>query len=122
MYKNDLVTLTSTAREALTGTRWNSGRPTAWRRLSGEERQAWYEKFHADCRAGLDVWHDSAGESRLAPQDTDITLDPSGVWTVVRARVNAPWGYGSVKGCAEVIDSKTGEKFYINRKHLEVAR
>jgi len=121
MYKNDLVTLTSTAREALTA-RFNPGaRPSAWRRLTVEERNAWYEHFHAECRAGREIWHDSAGESRLAPLDSSVTIDPDGVWTVVRGRVNAPCGYSSAKGCAELIDTKTGEKFYINRKWLQVA-
>ena len=36
-----------------------------WRRLTSAESNAWYEHFHAECRAGRDVWHDSAGRSRV---------------------------------------------------------
>ena len=82
VYKGQLVTVTDAAK-------------AGWRRLTAAERSAWYEHFHAECRAGRDVWHDSAGESRLAPQDTSVEVTPGKTYQVLRGRVNAPSGYGS---------------------------
>ena len=103
-YKNDLV------------------RPTvptsAWRRMTPEENRAWYERFYEDCRNGKDVWHDSAGEPRLAPCDTYYTLTPEMTLTVVRGRASAPCGYGSVKDCALVFCPDNGETLYVHRRAL----
>lgn len=103
-YKNDLVRPTS---------------PTnAWRRMTPEEKHAWYERFYEDCRAGRDTPFDSAGESRLAPSDTYFTLTPEMTLTVVRGRVSAPCGYGSAKDCALVFCPDNGETLYVHRRAL----
>lgn len=103
-YKNDLVRPTNPTR--------------AWRRMNHEERQAWYERFYEDCRAGRDVPYDSAGESRLAPNDSYFTLTPEMTLTVVRGRASAPCGYGSVKDCALVFCPDNGETLYVPRRSL----
>lgn len=91
---------------------------TAWRRMTPEENHAWYAKFHEDCRNGVDVWHDSAGEPRLAPTETYFTLMPEMTLTVVRGRASAPCGYGSVKDCALVFCPDNGETLYVSRHTL----
>jgi hypothetical protein len=91
----------------------------AWRRLTDEERQAWYDRFHEDCRAGRDVPYDSAGESRLAPLDKGVTLTGDTVLTVVRARVAAPDGYSTRPGCCQVFNPLTGETLYVHRRALK---
>ncbi len=94
-------------------------KPTSgWRRMTQEENNAWYDKFHSDCREGRDVWHDSAGEPRLAPQDTYFNLAQDTVMKVLRARVNAPCGYSSMKGCCQVFNPATGETMYVTRRSL----
>lgn len=90
----------------------------AWRRLTSDEREAWYKEFHTACREGKDTWHDDAGEPRLAPSDMSFTLTPEMTLTVVRARVSAPAGYGKVTGCAQVFCPDNGETLYVQRKRL----
>ena len=107
VYKGQLVTVTDAAK-------------AGWRRLTAAERSAWYEHFHAECRAGREVWHDSAGESRLAPQDTSVPVTPGKTYQVLRGRVNAPSGYGSVKGCVQLLDTETGTEFYLTRRAIKV--
>ena len=107
VYKGQLVTVTDAAK-------------SGWRRLTGDERQAWYDWFHAECRAGREVWHDSAGESRLAPLDMSVQVTPGKTYQVLRGRVNAPSGYGSVKGCVQLLDTETGTEFYIRRRAIKV--
>jgi len=96
-----------------------SGRVSdGWRRLTHEERQAWYAQHYEDVKAGRDVPYDSAGESKLAPQDAYIPLHADRAYEVVRGRVNAPQGYGSQKGCCEVVDMLTGKQFFCKRAAL----
>ena len=93
-----------------------SGRVSdGWRRLTHEERQAWYAQHHEDVKAGRDVPYDSAGESKLAPQDAYIPLHADRTYEVVRGRVNAPYGWSSEKGCCEVVDMLTGDRFFCKR-------
>lgn len=95
---------------------------SGWRRASSEETHAWYEKFHEDCRNGRDVWHDSAGESKLAPSDTYVELVEGRIYQVLRGRVSAPCGYRKVSGAVELLCTHTGERFYTYRNcitHLE---
>ena len=89
-----------------------------WRRISPEEQRDWYEKFHEDCRNGKDVWHDSAGESRLAPSDTYFTLTPEMTLTVVRGKASAPLGYSNVKGCTLVFCPDNGQTLFVSRHDL----
>jgi len=91
----------------------------AWRRATHEEQQAWYDKLYEDCRNGRDVPHDSAGESRLAPQDVEITFASNEpVMIVNRARVRAPVGYGSRPHCMEVTDPVTGQTFFVRKSQV----
>lgn len=92
-----------------------------WRRCTAEEKAAWYEQLHADVAAGRDVPYDSAGESRLAPSDIWIGMDPGRTYSVIRGRVEAPRGYGTQKGCCEVEDMLTGERLFCERKRLVLA-
>ena len=89
-----------------------------WRRANGEETQAWYDRFHEDCRAGRDVWQDSAGESRLAPSDTFFTLTPEMTLTVLRGRASAPVGYGTMTDCALVFCPDNGQTLFVSRHNL----
>jgi len=97
-------------------------RPTnsihAWRRMTPEENRSWYEKFYEDCRNGKDTWHDSAGESRLAPCDSYFTLTPEMTLTVVRGKASAPHGYGTTKDCALVFCPDNGETLFVRRREL----
>ena len=98
---------------------WDFG---GWRRCTEEETQAWYERFHDDCRNGRDVWHDSAGEPRLAPTDSHVELVEGRVYQVLRGRVRAPCGYRTVSGAVELLCTHTGQRFYTRRycvTHLE---
>ncbi len=90
----------------------------AWRRLTMDERNAWYAEFFKLCREGKEVPYDSGGESRLAPNDTYTRLSPDVVLTVVRGRVAAPSGYGTRSGCCEVFDPTTGQNLYVFRGSL----
>lgn len=89
-----------------------------WRRSSAEERQAWYDKLHEDCRAGRDVPYDSGGESKLAPQDTSFTLMPQMTLIVLRGRATAPSGYSTMKNCCQVLCPDNGETLFVPRTRL----
>ena len=93
------------------------------RATTSAERNAWYEKFHADCRAGLDVWHDSAGESRLAPSATSTDFSVGKCLTVTASvaspkRIGMTWG-GRGQYCM-VLDTVTGQEWLVNKRFLEV--
>ena len=89
-----------------------------WRRMNADETSLWYAKFHEDCRAGLDSWHDDAGESRLSPRDTYFTLTPEMTLTITRGRVAATLGYGNVKDCALVFCPDNGQTLFASRRVL----
>ena len=87
------------------------------------ERNAWYEAFHADCRAGRDVWHDDAGESRLAPSFVDVSFSVGKCLTVTAAlaspkRIGMHWG-GRGQYCM-VLDTVTGQEWLVAKRYLEV--
>lgn len=87
------------------------------------ERNAWYEKFHADCRAGRDVWHDSAGESRLAPDTTETDFSVGKILTVTAAsaspkRIGMHFS-GRGRYCM-VLDTVTGQEWMVAKRYLEV--
>ena len=96
---------------------------TGTRALTAAERNAWYESFHADCRAGRDVWYDDAGEPRLPPNvvDTSFTV---GKCLIVTAALASPkrigWTCtGRGKYCM-VLDTVTGQEWLMNKRYLEV--
>lgn len=90
----------------------------AWRQCTPEERQAWYDRHHADVRAGRDTWHDDAGESRLAPKDIFLKLTPEMTLTVLRGRVSAPLAYGKSPGACQVFCPDNGQTLYVDRGEL----
>ena len=93
------------------------------RATTSAERNAWYEKFHADCRAGREVWHDSAGESRLAPSATSTDFSVGKCLTVT-ASVASPKRVGMHRvGRGQycmVLDTVTGQEWLVNKRFLEV--
>ncbi len=93
------------------------------RSLTSAERNAWYEKFHADCRAGRDVWHDSAGESRLAPSQTDTDFSVGKILTVTVASASPKrvgmYFSGRGRYCM-VLDTVTGQEWMVAKRYLEV--
>ncbi len=96
---------------------------TGTRATTAAERNAWYEKFHADCRAGLDVWHDSAGESRLAPSRTETDFSVGKILTVTAAsaspkRIGMHFS-GRGRYCM-VLDTVTGQEWMVAKRYLEV--
>ena len=93
------------------------------RSLTAEERNAWYENFRAEVQAGRQSPIDSAGEPRLAPQSTQIDLDPTAVYPVVRGRAayHAPWGR-SYHNQIVILDPKTGFEWYVWKFHVEAVK
>jgi hypothetical protein len=93
------------------------------RATTAAERNAWYEKFHADCRAGRDVWHDSAGESRLAPSLTDTDFSVGKILTVTAATASPKrvgmYQAGAGRYCM-VLDTVTGLEWMVAKRYLEV--
>ena len=100
--------------------KFSTDHPDAWRRTTGEERQAWYERLAEDCKAGRDVPYDSGGESKLAPNDTWLRFEePRSVTLIVnRGRVRAPCGWGVRPHCLEVTDPATGQTFFVSKKQV----
>jgi hypothetical protein len=93
------------------------------RATTAAERNAWYEKFHADCRAGLDVWHDSAGESRLAPSRTETDFSVGKILTVTSASVSPKrigMHFGGRGRYCMVLDTVTGQEWMVAKRYLEV--
>ena len=93
------------------------------RATTSAERNAWYEKLYEDCRAGRDVWHDSAGESRLAPSTAETSFSVGKILTVVAAaaspkRIGLHLS-GRGKYCM-VIDTSTGQEWLVSKRFLEV--
>ena len=81
-----------------------------WRRATQAEYLAWKASPESQ---GLD----DAGEWKLPPKDTHITLVPGRPYEVVRGRVAASQGYGNPRsGCMELQCFATGERFYTYRE------
>lgn len=105
MYKGNLVKLVDTPGAGMRSR-------SCWRRLSSEERNAWYKT--------PDAWgHDDAGEPKLAPLDEYIIPVPERIYTVFRGRVNAPCGYQRSAGCLQLLDTHTGTIFYSKRENFK---
>ena len=86
-----------------------SARYWGWRRVNQAEYQAWRD---SDESKGMD----DAGESKLPPRDTHITLVLDRPYEVVRGRVSASYSYGKRTGCMELQCYVTGERFYVERE------
>ena len=84
-------------------------RADIWRPVTAEETEAWYASPES---RGMNC----AGESKLPPMSV-YRRDTSGTFTVTRARVNAPRGWGSTPKCSEIKDSD-GALWYCHRSDL----
>ena len=95
----------------------------AYRSLTAEERNAWYENFHAEVQAGRQSPVDSAGEPRLAPRVDGIGLDPDILYPVVRGRAafHGHWGR-SYRNQIVILDPKTGLEWFVWRFHVEAVK
>ena len=71
-------------------------RADLWRAVTAEETAEWYASPESK---GMNC----AGESKLPPRSV-YRRDTSGTYTVTRARVNAPRGWGSLSKCSEIRD------------------
>lgn len=94
------------------------GRARGSRALGVAERNAWYEAFHAACRAGRDVWHDDAGEPRLAPNFTDTDFSMGKCLTVTASAAPLTTALGRGQYCM-VLDTATGQEWLVNKRYLE---
>jgi len=84
-------------------------RADVWRSVTAKETEAWYASPES---RGMDC----AGESKLPPMSVS-RRDTSGTYTVTRARVNAPRGWGSVSKCSEIMDLD-GALWFVRRSDL----
>jgi len=78
------------------------------RRTTPEEQDAWYA---SDAAKGLD----SAGETKLAPRVTGVTLHRDETFTVVRGRARFSTGWGNPTSGWVKIRTENGEECFIRR-------
>ena len=98
-----------------------SGQYRAARPTTPEERDRWQAEFDLRVQAGVEPWHDSAGEPRLAPRSIAVHLPLDGVFIVERARCRVQLGWGNpTGGMAKILDTQSGEHAYVPREMLEV--
>jgi len=95
------------------------------RATTAAERNAWYVKFAADCKAGRDVPYDSAGEPRLAPDTAEVSFSVGKCLTVTAAaasyrRIGKSWWRPPMGGVCQVLDTVTGEEWLVAKRYLEV--
>jgi len=91
-----------------------AGTVPSHRPVTPEETAAWYD---SDASKGMT----SAGESKLPPQSTQVTLYRDRVYQVLRARCRVRLGWGNpTPGLAQVLCTHSGETTYIKRELLEV--
>ena len=89
------------------------------------ERAAWRNRLNEAIEAGDEVWHDCAGEPRLAPRCTTVAMARDTDYVVVRARCSPVLGYHKRKGYTLVrnalpLNEGTRCEFYVKRVLLEV--
>ncbi len=98
-----------------------SGKYHASRPTTSEERERWDAELSLRVQAGVEPWHDSAGEPRLAPRSVAVYLPLDGVFIVERARCRVQLGWGNpTGGMAKILDTQSGEHAYVPREMLEV--
>ena len=87
-----------------------AGTVQASRPVTPDETSAWYD---SDASKGMD----SAGESKLPPQSTQVTLHRDRTYQVLRARCRVRLGWGNTTpGMAMLLCTHTGETAYIKRE------
>jgi len=83
------------------------------RPVTPEETRAWYNS--AASKGMTD-----AGETKLPPQSTRITIHRNRVYQVLRARCRVRLGWGNpTPGMAKILCTESGEETYIKRELLE---
>ena len=91
-----------------------NGTYPAARPVNEEETRAWYS---SDASKGMN----SAGETKLPPQSTMISLRRDRLYHVLRARCRIRLGWGNpTPGMTKVLCTETGEIAYIERSLLTV--
>ena len=111
--KGDLVRLIEKIREPanLRGFRLYA-KPCIERATTPDEVQAWRD---SPSSKGLDC----AGESKLPPMIVDLEYDVHDTFTVLRARCSPKLGYYKKPKRAQVMNNRTCEIGYIERKYIE---
>ena len=123
MRKNDLVQFTQGTKR-LSEDRWRYSDSDAtvdgFRNLSAEERELWITRHTEAVKAGRTTWHDSAGESVLAPYTKSVSFPLDGTFIVLKARTTAYRGYGKTKGLTSIACPSTGRVGFVKRHLLEL--
>ena len=87
-------------------------KPSFERRTTQEEVQEWRNSPESK---GIN----SAGESKLPPMIAYIDYDVEDTFTIVRARCAPKLGYYKKPKSAKVMNNRTNEVGYIERKYIE---
>ena len=122
MRKNDLVQFTQVVKEDIADRyRHNDfvGDVDGFRNLSAEERELWITRHTEAVKAGRTTWHDSAGESVLAPYTKSVSFPLEGTFIVLKARTTGMRSHRKVTGLASIACPSTGTVGYVKRSLLE---
>ena len=122
MRKNDLVQFTQAVKEDIADRyRHNDfvGDVDGFRNLSAEERELWITRHTEAVKAGRTTWHDSAGESVLAPYTKSVSFPLEGTFIVLKARTTGMRSHRKVTGLASIACPSTGIVGYVKRALLE---
>lgn len=122
MRKNDLVQFTQVVKEDIADRyRHNDfvGDVDGFRNLSAEERELWITRHAEAVKAGRTTWHDSAGESVLAPYTKSVSFPLEGTFIVLKARTTGMRSHRKVTGLASIACPSTGIVGYVKRALLE---
>jgi hypothetical protein len=122
MRKNDLVQFTQVVKEDIADRyRHNDfvGDVDGFRNLSAEERELWITRHTEAVKAGRTTWHDSAGESVLAPYTKSVSFPLDGTFIVLKARTTGMRSHRKVTGLASIACPSTGTVGYVKRALLE---
>jgi len=98
---------------------------SGYRHTTAEEQDEWREKLKEEIRSGREVWHDCAGEPRMAPRFYSVTVNKDIDYTVVRARCCPIIGYHKSPGMTLIRHANPEtdhqrKEFYVKRELLEV--
>jgi hypothetical protein len=122
MRKNDLVQFTQGTKR-LSEDRWRYSDSDAtvdgFRNLSAEERELWITRHTEAVKAGRTTWHDSAGESVLAPYTKSVSFPLEGTFIVLKARTTGMRSHRKVTGLTSIACPSTGTVGYVKRSLLE---
>ena len=122
MRKNDLVQFTEVVKEDIADRYLYSdsvGTVDGFRNLSAEERELWITRHTEAVKAGRTTWHDSAGESVLAPYTKSVSFPLNGTFIVLKARTTGMRSHRKVTGLASIACPSTGIVGYVKRALLE---